>query len=101
MYTEQLLCQLARESDKTKAIHYKDGGAAPEFQLDNKKMARIYALAEVLGIRWELLLDELLDCALGDAHDGFLSAYIYPKDRDEANKQLKIKVKKDLARRDG
>lgn len=93
MYTEKRFLELT-----TKAINHpketqKKENVSPTFDLEPASLARVIALSEVLGIDQTALFNELLSCALGDAHDGFLSAYTDPKERNEANQQLKSRVK--------
>ena len=61
-------------------------------ELDVASQARIMALSEELGLSSSVLIQELLHCALGDAHNGFLSAYSDGKSRLEADRRLKARV---------
>ncbi len=94
MYTEKRFCELT-----TKAINdavdseEQCGCSEADFELEPASLARITALSETLGVARGLLFDELLRCALGDAHDGFLSAYTDTTKREQANNRLKARVK--------
>jgi len=57
------------------------------------QLARIQALSERLGVRQEQVIRELLDGALGDAHEGFLRAFSKGVEKEEEDRQLKCRVK--------
>ena len=63
-----------------------------DIHINDHNFARVKALSEVLGISSSRLIAELLDSALGDAHDGFLAAFDDEEARDKANKKLKARV---------
>ncbi len=71
----------------------KSGCTTATVDLEPASLARVIALAEALGMNRVLLVNELVSSALGDAHDGFLSAFTDPEERDCANTRLKARVK--------
>ena len=93
MYTEKRFLELTTKAISHPKETQKEENVSPTFDLEPASLARIIALSEALGINQTTLFNELLSCALGDAHDGFLSAYTNPKKRDEANQHLKSRVK--------
>jgi len=98
MHTQKRFCRLTEESAGRKfGLHEKDVLA---LRLNESQAARIQALSERLKLSGQQTLQELLDCALGDAHDGFLSAFSDPLQREQENKVLKQRVitLKDLKR---
>ena len=66
---------------------------AKKFKIANAEYCRILALSEVLNIPEEKLVNQLLSNALGDAHNGFLSAFSNDRERNTHNLQLKQRVK--------
>ena len=66
---------------------------ANKIKISNDEYCRILALSEALSIPYEKLVNLLLSNALGDAHDGFLSAFCNESERNIHNQQLKQRVK--------
>lgn len=92
MHTQKRFTELTLKRFDTRAKEITDISA--DFAaVSAASKARIQALSEVLGISQQSILDELLDSALGDAHDGFLAAFADAEERDRANQKLKARVK--------
>jgi len=68
-----------------------------DFKIANTEYCRIVALSEVLNIPYERLVNTLVANALGDAHEGFLSAFCNDKERNTYNQQLKQRVQELLS----
>ena len=64
-----------------------------KFSIEKDEYCRIIALSEVLSVSINELINILLSNALGDAHNGFLSAFSNETDRNTSNQQLKQRVK--------
>ncbi len=94
MHTEKYFCNLAIKAMKKPVDpQMKSGCTTATVDLEPASLARVIALAEALGMNRVLLVNELVSSALGDAHDGFLSAFTDPEERDCANTRLKARVK--------
>lgn len=68
-----------------------------DFKIESEEYCRVVALSEILNISYEKLINILISNALGDAHEGFLSAFCSEKERDIYNQQLKQRVKELLS----
>ena len=64
-----------------------------KFNIAKDEYCRIIALSEVLNVSKDELISTLLSNALGDAHNGFLSAFSSESERNTHNLQLKQRVK--------
>lgn len=62
------------------------------FECEPQSLARVLALSEFLGMSRSSVIAELLNCALGDAHEGFLSAFNDIEERNQKNRLLKARV---------
>jgi hypothetical protein len=67
------------------------------FRIENAEHCRLTALSEILNIPHFELLTILISNALGDAHEGFLSAFCNHNERDIYNQKLKLRVKELLS----
>jgi len=63
------------------------------YEFSVPQLARIQALSERLGVCQEKMLKELLDSALGDAHEGFLRAFSEGTEKQDEDRKLKCRVK--------
>lgn len=68
-----------------------------DFKIENDEYCRVVALSEILNISYEKLINTLISNALGDAHEGFLSAFCSEKERNIYNLKLKLRVKELLS----
>ena len=94
MHTQRCFCDLSKKAMKKSVdLQMESGCATATVDLEPASLARVLALAEVLGMSRVLLVNELVSSALGDAHDGFLSAFTDPEERERANIKLKTRVK--------
>lgn len=94
MITFRRVAQLNREA-QAKTTRFRTKEERPQLifpELDPRLEARILALAEALQLPTDALLSEILACALGDAHDGFLATYPEREDRLKADSSLKSRV---------
>ncbi|WP_299771007.1 hypothetical protein [uncultured Pseudoteredinibacter sp.] len=93
MITYRKVAQLSREArgKLTKGDDRQVQLAA--VKLEPHAEARVLALAEALHLPPEELVQQIMATALGDAHDGYLSAYPERKDRLKADVLLKTRVK--------
>lgn len=93
MITYRKVAQLSRDargkSNKDRDRHIELSAV----KLEPRAEARVLALAEALCLPPEELVQEVMATALGDAHDGYLSAYPERKDRLKADVLLKTRVK--------
>ena len=64
-----------------------------KFSIEKDEYCRVTALSEILNVSKNELINILLSSALGDAHNGFLSAFTNESDRNSINQQLKRRVK--------
>ena len=97
MRTKTRFCELTKIAIKSRIkVKNKRTCIAATIELGPENIVRVVALSEVPGMSRSSLLKELLDCALGDAHDSFLSAYTDSDERQQANKHLKGRVKEFL-----
>lgn len=65
--------------------------------LSAQSFARVNALSSQLSIDADDLLQALLEASLGDAHQGYLSAFDNAQERELADQSLKEKVHRMLA----
>lgn len=101
MITFRRVAQLNREAqaqDKNNGVGAKKKLSTLSLpDLEPRIEARILALAEALNLPSDVLLHEVIACALGDAHDGFLAAYPERSDRLKADRSLKSRVQELLS----
>lgn len=69
------------------------------FAITPDSLARVKSLAHFLDMSPESLLEQLIETALGDAHDGFLAAFTDGEQRKTANSALKQLVQLNLKHR--
>lgn len=94
MHTQRRFCDLTKKATKKAVeLQVECGDTPATVDLEPSSLARMIALAEALGMNQVLLIEELISSALGDAHDGFLSAFTDPEERERANTKLKARVK--------
>lgn len=90
MHTKQRFCELTQKAmnSESKLNPSFDGVVT----VDSSSRARVIALSEELGLGPANLVQELMQTALGDAHEGFKAAYQDDEKRLEADKRLKARV---------
>ncbi len=96
MITSKKITQLCLEAQGKIEIKEKYSELKP-VKLEPISEARVLALAEVLHISPESLIQVIVTAALGDAHNGFLSAYTELDERLKSDIRLKSRVKEILA----
>ena len=90
MHTKQRFCELTQKAiDAESKVNASFDGV---ITVDSSSRARIIALSEELGLDPANLAQELVQAALGDAHEGFKAAYPEGEARLEADKRLKARV---------
>jgi len=90
MHTKQRFCELTQKATggESKVNTPFDG----VITVDDSSRARIIALSEELSLDPTSLVQELMQTALGDAHEGFKAAYDHNEARLNADKRLKARV---------
>ncbi|GEM_PF-2024558 len=91
MHTQERFFELTKNK-------YENVGNAVEpmplsYEFSVPQLARIQALSERLDVCQEELIKELLDGALGDAHEGFLRAFPEGREKEDEDRRLKCRVK--------
>ncbi|MDO6710632.1 hypothetical protein Q4567_07890 [Aliiglaciecola sp. 2_MG-2023] len=93
MLTEKRFFELTRNNTaaiKKGCASYNNSNA---YIFEPISLARVTALSEILGMEKKQLVNEMISCALGDAHNGFLSAFDDKEKREEMDHLLKSRVK--------
>jgi len=91
MHTQERFFELTKNN-------YGNTGSAAEpmplsYEFSVAQLARVQALSERLGVCQEEMIRELLDNALGDAHEGFLKAFPEGTEKEDEDRRLKCRVK--------
>jgi len=91
MHTQERFMELTKSNHENLGCVVESIPLSYDFSL--AQLARIQALSERLGVRQEEMIRELLDSALGDAHEGFLLAFPGGTEKEDENRKLKCRVK--------